>query len=95
MIKSIQIKRNTHIYNSLDELYATIKDSSFLNTTLAGVKDGELLLFRYKNADGITGSLLGEMYVEKPSGKKSLHIEVTLQDLERYIDKVIKEKLGK
>lgn len=95
MIKSIQIKRNTHIYNSLDELYATIKDSSFLNTTLAGVKDGELLLFRYKNSDGTTGSLLGEMYVEKPSGKKSLHIEVTLQDLERYIDKVIKEKLGK
>lgn len=94
MIKSIQIKRNTHIYNSLDELYATIKDSSFLNTTLAGVKDGELLLFRYKNSDGTTGSLLGEMYVEQ-SGKRSLHIEVTLQDLERYIDKVIKEKLGK
>lgn len=94
MIKSIQIKRNTYIYNSLDELYATIKDSSFLNTTLAGVKDGELLLFRYKNADGTTGSLLGEMYIDS-SGKKSLHIEVTLQDLERYIDKVIKEKLGK
>lgn len=94
MIKSIQIKRNTHIYNSLDELYATIKDSSFLNATLAGVKDGELLLFRYKNADGTTGSLLGEMYIDS-SGKKSLHIEVTLQDLERYIDKVIKEKLGK
>jgi hypothetical protein len=94
MIKSIQIKRNTHIYNSLDELYATIKDSSFFNTTLAGVKDGELLLFRYKNADGTTGSLLGEMYIDS-SGKKSLHIEVTLQDLERYIDKVIKEKLGK
>lgn len=94
MIKSIQIKRNTHIYNSLDELYATIKDSSFLNTTLVGVKDGELLLFRYKNADGTTGSLLGEMYIDS-SGKKGLHIEVTLQDLERYIDKVIKEKLGK
>lgn len=85
MIKTIQIKRSDKIYKTLDEIKKEIGDGKALINS-EGLKDGELMLFRYPHSSSIR-SVLGQ--VTNTPEKKAITLGITQDDLDALRPKAV------
>lgn len=89
-INSIQFKRNKTIYQSFAELVTAVKSQDFLaNPEIATMKDGELIMFRYKDTTGNIATLVGSVY-NPDSSTKEIHLEIGTDKIKKIIQEELK-----